>query len=251
MPAYQNQSWDRRSYESLCPPAVQSHLQRSPRPEHHPAFGQHTDLLQSARILGRSGGCRLRLKDAEVPEFETVPPDEFGDDLPAELLHHLLDQRVLRAGAFRDAVDQVLLCRCDRSPQGRAAVQLESREQFFQSTAGTSKNKGFVLHRRLSLLPPPLLAGHYESTQQMGARRRGRFRLGALSLPDRGAAVCPPRISLTPESRQRRSGCKVRSGCLWGRLDGLTIVGGDAACPAECQPPKCLLGLRKQPRGRL
>jgi hypothetical protein len=50
---------------------------------------------------------------------------------------------------------------------------------------------------------------------------------------------------------QRRSGRKVRLGRLRGRLGGLTIVGCDAACPAECQTQKCLLGLRTRPRGRL
>ena len=154
---------------------------------------RHLDFLQSPGILRHSRRRRSYLEDAEVAEFETVASGKLSNDFVEELLDYLLDQRLLRAGAFRDAVDQVLLGRCDQSPPGRAAVQLESREQSSQSTAETSKNKEFVLRRCCQATVSRLNRQVPDNEAVLGL---------VPFLPDPGAAVCQPRI---PESRKRHS----------------------------------------------
>jgi hypothetical protein len=128
--------------------AVQSLPDQLAQSERHSAFCRHLDLLQGPRVLGHPGWRCLRFENAEVTELQAVSLGEFTDDLVEEMLDYALDERLSRAGTCGDAVNQVLLGRCDQSPPGRAAAQLESREQSSQSTAETSKNKEFVLRRR-------------------------------------------------------------------------------------------------------
>lgn len=92
--------------------------------------------------------------------------------------------------------------------------------------------------------------GMEEPTQQTAARRRGV--LGFVPLCQTLEPPCARRGSPSPlkavgDVRVTR----VRSGSLSGSLDGLTIVSGDTAWRAGRQTPKCLLGVRTRPRGRL